>query len=80
MLRRITQLLSIIMGCSVVVLIGYVIYKYCHYSKYPDFYIVQSAPWYTGILLYGAITLIVLAACFLLKLLLKAIDLHIQKI
>ena len=67
MIRRINQLLNIVMGCSVGVFIGYGIYVYSHYRRYPDLYAVQSAPWYVGIALYGVVTLIVLAVCFIVK-------------
>lgn len=67
MFKRINQLLNIIIGSSVGVFIGYGIYVYSHYRKYPALYAMQSAPWYTGILVYGVITLIVLAVCFILK-------------
>lgn len=67
MLKRISQLLNIIMGTFCGVFIGYGIYVYWHYRKYPGLYQTNSAPWYTGILLYGAILLIVLAVCLVLK-------------
>lgn len=67
MVKRISRLLNIIMGASAGVFIGHGIYVYNHYRKYPALYAMQSAPWYTGILVYGAVTLIVLAVCFILK-------------
>ena len=71
MLKRINQLLTIIMGSACGVFIGYGIYVYWHYRKYPGLYETYSAPWYTGILLYGAILLLVLAVCFVLKLIVR---------
>ena len=71
MLKRIIWLLNIIMGSSIGVFIGHGIYVYWHYKKYPDLYAAQSAPWYTSILVYGVFTLIVLALCFILKIILK---------
>ena len=73
MLKRISQFLNIIMGCSVGIFIGYGIYKYWHYREYPGLYVGYSAPWYTSILLYGVITLIVLAVCFILKMVFRII-------
>lgn len=73
MLKRIGRFLNIIMGCSVGVFIGHGIYKYWHYRKYSDLYVGYSAPWYTDILLYGVITLIVLAVCFILKMVFRII-------
>ena len=73
MLKRIIWFLNIIMGSSAGVFIGHGIYVYLDYRKYPDLYAAQSAPWYTGILVYGAFTLIVLAVCFLLKIIFNTI-------
>lgn len=73
MLKRINRFLNIITGCSVGVFIGYGIYKYWHYRKYPDLYVGYSAPWYTSILLYGVITLIVLTVCIILKIIFRKI-------
>ena len=67
MLKRINQLLNIKMGSSVGVFIGHALYVYSHYNKYPDLYRTYSAPWYTSILFYGVILLIVFAVCFILK-------------
>ena len=65
------QILNAVMFTFTGVFVGYGIYEYWHYRTYPKLYAMQSAPWYTGILLDGAVTLILLALCFLLKLLVK---------
>ncbi|WP_335342156.1 hypothetical protein [Pseudoflavonifractor phocaeensis] len=41
------------------------------YHTHPVLYAVQSAPWYTGILVYGAFTLAVLLVCLVLKAVIK---------
>ncbi len=46
---------------------GYAITEVRHFILSPDQYISQSAPWYSSILLYGAITLGVVFIMFLLK-------------
>ena len=33
----------------------------------PDLYAITSFPWYTNSLLYGAVTLVVLLVCFIIK-------------
>ena len=73
MLKRIIWFLNIIMGSSISVFIGHGIYVYGHYKKYPDLYAAQSAPRYTGILMYGVFTLIVLAVSFILKIIMNTI-------
>ena len=37
----------------------------------PDRYALTSFPWYTNSLLYGAVTLVVLVICFIIKLIIK---------
>ena len=46
-----------------------------NHKVHPEQYVFFSAPWYTGILLYGCIALIVLAVCVIAKLVLR----HIMK-
>lgn len=57
----------IIMGCFWGAFTGYVLFIYWNYQKNPDWSVMQSAPWYTRILLYGVITLAVLIVCFIMK-------------
>lgn len=40
------------------VFIGSSIYKYYHYRTYLDLYEMQSAPWYSSILIHGIFTVI----------------------
>ena len=74
MIKRINQILTIIMCSAIGVFIGHGAYKCWHYGKYPELYVMQSAPWYTGILLNGVFVLIVLTVCLILKTILKAIE------
>ena len=71
MLNRINRLLDNIIGVSAGVFIGHGIYVYSHYRQYPDLYRTCSAPWYTSILLYGAILLILVTICFVLKIIIQ---------
>ena len=67
MKQRIQRILNIIMGSFIGVFIGSGLYRYWHFRKYPDLYIMQSAPWYTGILVQGLFTLVLLAVCLIIK-------------
>ena len=67
MKKKINPILNILMGSFIGYFIGSGLYKYWHFRKYPDFYIVQSAPWYTSILMCGLFTLVILAVCMIVK-------------
>ncbi len=55
------------MGSCVGVFIGSGLYSYWHFQKYPGLYAMQSAPWYTHVLVQGAFLLLTLAVCLLIK-------------
>ena len=67
MKQKIQRILNIIMGSFIGVFIGSGLYRYWHFRKYPDLYVMQSAPWYTGILVQGLFTLVLLAVCLIIK-------------
>ena len=67
MKQKIQRILNIIMGSFIGGFIGSGLYRYWHFRKYPDLYIMQSAPWYTGILVQGLFTLVLLAVCLIIK-------------
>ncbi len=50
---------------------GYTAYSFWHYLTYPEVHLAESAPWYTGVILYGAIALLTIIICTLLKLILR---------
>ncbi len=68
-MKKIRNLCNIVMGGFTGTLIGYSLYVLWDYRAHPLRYAVQSAPWYTGIVLYGALTLAVLLVCILVKVL-----------
>ena len=68
MLKRLNNILNVVMGSSVGVIVGHTIYVYWEYRKYPDLYAMQSAPWYTELLLDGALVAVVAVVCIILKL------------
>ncbi len=65
--KKIQRILNIIMSCFVGVIIGSGLYRYWHFRKYPELYFIQSAPWYTSIIVQGLLTLILLAICMIIK-------------
>ena len=74
-MKRLNHILNIIMGTFVGVFIGHAIYVVWNFKTRPELYAMQSAPWYTSILVYGAFTIVVLLICFVIKAIIK----HKQK-
>ena len=62
--------LTAMISCVFAAFLGYFGYSLFHYLKSPELYLVQSAPWYTGVLLYGAVALFIILPCTVLKLIL----------
>lgn len=71
MWKKINHILNVVMGSSIGVFLGHGIYELWHYRTHPDSYAMQSAPWYTSILVYGAFTLAVLVVTILAKLIIR---------
>ena len=59
------------MGAFIGVFVGLSGNVVWQYKTHPELYAMQSAPWYTSILVYGAVTLAVLVICMVLKLIIK---------
>ena len=70
-MKKFNEVLNIIMGSFFGVFIGYSIYQYVDYKRNPGLYEIQSAPWYTGIKIYGLATLVILLIGVISKLLIK---------
>ena len=68
MLRKLNCFLNIVIGSFIGVFIGFGIYKFWHFKTYPNLYAIQSAPWYTELLLDGALVAVVVVVCIILKL------------
>lgn len=66
-MKRLNTLLNTIMGTFVGVFIGYGIYVIWNFKTSPELYAIQSAPWYTSILVYGVFALVVLLVCIVIK-------------
>ena len=69
--NKLNHLLNIIMGSVAGVFIGYSLYSVWDYKTHMDFYAMQSAPWYTGILVYGKFTAVVLLLSIGLKFMIR---------
>lgn len=63
------------MGSFVGVFVGHSICVIWNFKRYPELYAMQSAPWYTSILVYGVMTLVILTVCAVIKIILK----HLMK-
>lgn len=65
--EKMNEVLNGIMGAFTGVFLGHGILEVRRYNSRPELYALQSAPWYTGILVYGAFTVVVLAVCMVIK-------------
>jgi len=71
MLRKINQMLNIIIGGASGTFLGYSIYMTINHCMHPERYIYYSAPWYTGIMVYGFLTIAVIIIAFSGKFIIK---------
>lgn len=69
--NKLNRILNTIMGSVVGIFVGYGIYSVWDYKTYMDLYMMQSAPWYTGILVYGIFASGVLLLCIILKVVIR---------
>ena len=70
-MKKLNTILNTIIGAFVGVFIGHMAYVVWNFKTYPELYAMQSAPWYTSILVYGAFTIVVLLICFMIKAVIK---------
>ncbi len=70
-MKKLHGMLNLIMGAFVGAFLGYGLFVVWDYKTHPGLYAMQSAPWYTGIVLSGAFTLVVLLVCLVLKAIVK---------
>lgn len=71
MLKRMDWILNIFIGCCTGAFLGHGLYVFWDYQTHSDLYAAQSAPWYTSILILGAVTVLLLAVAVVLKLILR---------
>lgn len=73
MLKKLNQIINIVMGSFVGIFVGYGIYVFWDYKTHSDLYAAQSAPWYTSIFAYGIVLVILLGMAVIAKLLIRKI-------
>lgn len=66
------QYLNNVMGAIVGVFLGRGLYVFWNYLTRLELYAMQSAPWYTTLLVHGAVTLALLAVCLVIKAVIKS--------
>lgn len=71
MVKKLNTLLNIIIGSTIGVLLGHSLFVCWEHHKHPDYYALQSAPWYTSILVYGFTTAAIILIAVVIKLVLK---------
>ena len=71
MLKKLNGILNIVIGTCIGIYIGYGISVFWDYKTHPDLYLVRSAPWYTGILLHGIVTVVILIVLIIIKLIIR---------
>lgn len=55
--KKLYNLLNTITGSTIGVFIGHTAFNYIDYQKHMNLYAMQSSPWYTSSLIYGAVTI-----------------------
>ena len=70
-MKKLNQFLNIVIGAFAGVFLGHGIYVVWNYQTNLELYAMQSAPWYTGILANGLLTLAVLMLCLGIKAMIK---------
>lgn len=71
LLKKVNGLLNIVIGSLIGVFLGHTIYIYWDYQKRPGLYAIQSAPWYTSILVYGLSAAVIILIAIVIKCVIK---------
>lgn len=70
-MKKLYNILKIVLLCFIGVFIGSSIYQYHDYKTHPDIYVSQSAPWYVSIEIRGILTAIIVMAILITMLIIK---------
>ena len=70
-MKKVNIFLNTMMIFFISFFIGHGIYEVWKFKTHPELYVTQSTPWYTSILFYGVLTLIVLLVCAVIKAIIK---------
>lgn len=71
MLKTINSFINILIGGFIGAFIGGSIFRYLDYKNHPELFVMQSAPWYTGIQISGIALIVVLIICVLIKIIIR---------
>ncbi len=70
-MKKLNNLLNIVIGASIGTFIGGCIYQFWNYKTHPDLYAMASAPWYTSILVRGSIIAVIVIVAIIVKILIR---------
>lgn len=70
-MKKLYNILKMVLWCFVGVFIGSSIYQYYDYKTHLGLYEMQSAPWYLSIQIRGIFTFIIVAAIFIVMCIIK---------
>lgn len=65
-MKAIYHLLKTLLWCFIGVFIGSSLYRYYDYKTHPDFYAIQSAPWYLDIEVRAIFTIVIVVILFII--------------
>lgn len=71
MKKRLDQILSVMIGAFIGVFIGHSLFKFVDFRRRPEIYAIQSAPWYTGLILRGVVVAAAVGVAAAIKLFLR---------
>lgn len=66
-MKKVYDFLKYVIYGSLYVIILKTGIDFFNYKKHPDIYTFDSAPWYTGALLWGALSVTVIIVCVILR-------------
>ena len=70
-MKKLHDILKILLWCFVGVFIGSSIYQYYDYKIHPGLYEMQSAPWYLSVEIRGIFTVIIAAVILIIMRIIK---------
>ena len=66
-MKKLNHILSIVMGSVIGAFVGKSLFIAWNFKTHPELYAMQSAPWYTSLVVDGAFTLLVVLICMVIK-------------
>ena len=73
-MEKLNNILNIIIGVSIGLFIGYVLFDIWKLFYHPEFYDAQALPFYAFIIIRGIFPSIILVVCFITKIIIKRSD------